>query len=226
MKKLIITLSILVFTSLAAFSQPFYGFQSIGRHTFFVGLTWTGSASLNLGYVNRAGGGTSFRDYSFEWQFPLEDAFQARNATFIAGIYAPIRQTGRPFFAFGGHARFKRSHDGQRQKSQVQLALTGIPSYTFAGILSERPYLTAGTRLTYFAVLYEDIDGDGKKLPFHGAEVGGHLDAMLERTLGLGINVFFRKTWNLQSESLPAKGVDWENENNIYLGPTYNLRRW
>lgn len=229
-KHIFVFLSFLGLALPTALSQPLYGFQSIGKHTWFFGLKWDGKASVSLGYVYRAGGGTSFRDFSAEWQFPFEDAFQIKDSRFIGGIYAPINQKSRPFFALGVHGRIDRFGVGDIQKTQYQLAITGMPSYTFAGVLSEKPYLTAGTRLTYLAVLYEQSVGqagtNSSTLPYHGVELGGHLDMILERTLGIAVNGYFGRWWKLKSEQIDEESQKWKGNGDLYFGPTYNLRRW
>ncbi|MCI4667425.1 MAG: hypothetical protein MRZ79_04630 [Bacteroidia bacterium] len=228
MKKIII--SALFFISLCfslVNAQPFYGFQSIGRHSWTLGLKWDGKASLSLGYIYRSGGGTSFRDFSAEWQFPFEESFQLKNAQLVAGMYAPIRQRGRPFVALGIHGRLLRKNDGKSQLSSYKLAVTGMPSYTFSGRLSERPYLTAGTRFSYVLTCYETTTEPmaSRILPYHGAELGAHLDMILERSVGIGVNAYFRRNWGLKSKD-EVPDDEWEKAGDVYLGPTYFLRRW
>ncbi|MEO1414779.1 MAG: hypothetical protein AAFW00_05840 [Bacteroidota bacterium] len=207
-----------------AVAQSFFGYQSIGTNTFYFSLTWDGEPHLGLGYNLRRRGGGNFLDYSLEWQMPIDDLWQFREGQIIGGIYGPVRLRRRPFFALGGHARLLMVDDAGEKSVRFLAAATGIPSYTYAASVNNRPYGTIGLRGTYLLTLGEWKKKDGETIfesfSRHGAEVGGHVDLLLERTLGAAGNIFVQREWRLKDKE-NAEPSGWNLIGNAYLGSTY-----
>lgn len=168
-------------------AQTFYGFQTITQHTYFFSVVWDGQANLGFGYQYRNTIKGSYTDLQAEIRYPLETLFQQDSwdkFTAIAGIYGPNRLR-RSWVGLGAHIRYQ--HQTDAGKNDVKLALTVIPSYTYAAPTSEKPYATVGARLTYVPTVY---NSESKKwFSAHDVEVGGHTDVLIERNLGLALNI-------------------------------------
>ncbi|RMG67238.1 MAG: hypothetical protein D6722_13530 [Bacteroidetes bacterium] len=213
-------------TSLSA--QPFYGYQTNGVHTWFFSLNWNGEApELGIGYgLRRPWSG--FADITAEWRAPLGNLFQGDQQTFVVGAYGPFRLRSRPYIGGGVHLRWQHYRQGDAARRRLTLATTLIPSYTFAAPLNDQPYLTGGLRATGLVVLADMAAGAGDTRWFSavGTEVGTQLSLHLERTLGVGQNLFAQRLWALDGGALPDQDADWDLRGDLYLGSTYHLRRW
>lgn len=209
-------------------AQPFYGYQTIGVHTWYVGIHWDGEQPhLGVGYgLRRPWGG--FTEWTAELRSPLTALFDFDQQSFIVGAYGPMRLRSRPFLGGGLHIRLQnRLEEGQRH-SRITLAGTLLPSYTLAAPLGDQPYWTAGVRATGLLVLTDHVKGqsDASWMPAFGAELGAHTDFHLERTAGISLNGYLARYWQLGETELPAADADWQIKGDLHLGSTYYLKRW
>ncbi|GAB4419697.1 MAG: hypothetical protein OHK0039_32420 [Bacteroidia bacterium] len=206
-------------------AQPFFGYQTIGVHTWYFSLNWDGTQpQLGVGYNGRITHG-GFADIGAEWRAPLTQLFAFDEQTFIVGAYGPARLRRRPFIGGGLHVRLHTLRSEQR--TRLSLAATVLPSYTYAASLGNGPYGTAGLRLTYVLGVYDKAAAAPPTwLPTFGAELGAHLDLHLERTLGLSLDAFAARQWPLRTSGLPADDMTWTPQGSLYTGSTYYLRRW
>jgi len=198
-------------------AQPFFGYQSIGIHTGFISLSYDGETSeVGVGYALRRPWG-GFTDITLEWKAPLADVWGPKQ-TVIAGAYGPFRLRNRPFLGGGLHTRIHL----QGTETKIQLAGTLIPSYTFAAPLGDQPYITGGIRATGLLDIVKTSSGAGETKWFSGAgvELGGRLDAIFERTLGLATNVYAKREWGESSNT------NWNVKGDTYVGSAYYLLRW
>ncbi|MDP5170667.1 MAG: hypothetical protein NWR72_10505 [Bacteroidia bacterium] len=204
-------------------AQSFFGYQTIGVHTWYFSLSWDGKPNIGFGYNFRDFNKT-FTDISLEWRSPVDEMFQSDNQHLIAGFYKPL-VLRRGFTAVGLHAHLRNLAGAEGSKtSQYSLAATVLPSYVYAASLGDGPYGTIGLRLGYEAVIAEKSGQSWSTLPSHGVRLGGHIDLHLERTLGISSNGFVTKNWALGG----SEGVDTSlgREGDLYIGSTYFLRRW
>ncbi len=208
-------------------AQPFFGYQTIGVHTYYFSLSWDGTQPyVGLGYLGRLPQ-SGFTDIGAEWRMPLAAPFDWDQQELIVGAYGPVALRRRPFMGGGVHARIGNSLvDGQRT-TRVTLATTMLPSYTYLASINDRPYATAGLRLTYLLVILEKgAQAEALQwLPAFGTELGGHLDLHIQRTLGLATNGFASRYWALGSTELSAAEQKWTIKGDLYFGSTYRLRR-
>lgn len=226
---------LLLFTTLCWWqecsAQAYFGYQTIGRHTFYFSLSYDGKAQLGLGY-NWRSFGTAFTDISLENHYQLDDLFNPKESEWRAGFYRPLSLTNRPFVGVGVHARLKRHSLGDDQLTRIGLAPTLLPSYTYAASLTDGPYGTVGLRTTYLLEIAQKRqtsrqEQNWQAFPQHGLELGGHFDFHIERTLGVAINGQYKKEWALSAADTTEKEEkEWQGSGNVYFSTTYNLNRW
>ena len=204
-------------------AQSFFGYQTIGQNTFFFSISWQGKAQLGFGYNFRNFSG-SFNDWQAELRFPIDEVYRFKNYQLIAGVYGPV-SLQRSFLGAGGHIRWQKSSTPEGHTKKLSLAITAIPSYTYAASLTDGAYGSIGARLTYAPVIYaENSAGESQFLPIHRIEVGGHFDLHFERTIGLGVNAITAKEFGGSNSIIPT-AKDWQWEGDLYLGTTYRLGR-
>lgn len=209
-------------------AQPFFGYQTIGVHTWFVSCTWTGQTpELGVGYgLRRPWGG--FADLTAEWRAPMGALFSGRQQRVVVGIYGPLRLRNRRFMGAGLHLHWQRYAAQDGRHSRLSLAGTLLPSYTFAAPLGDQPYLTGGLRATGLLALHDKAQGAATPtwLPAFGTEIGTQVSLHLERSLGLGLNAFATRHWALKESPQPAGTERWQGQGSLYAGSTYFLQRW
>ncbi|MEZ4849831.1 MAG: hypothetical protein R3B93_14685 [Bacteroidia bacterium] len=209
-------------------AQPFYGYQTIGVHTFYFSVSWDGQPHLGAGYIFRNFGKT-FTDINAEWRFPVAEMYKLDNHQIIAGVYKPLRLK-RTFASIGVHAKIKKQTFDDTKVTHYGLGLSVLPSYVYAASLTDGLYGTTGLILNYEPVLFSQVKkGDAKSefqaLTGHRVRAGLHLDAHFERTLGISANGFLTRTW-VKDESLFAPGEDeFKIEGDLNIGTTYFLER-
>ena len=211
----------LIFTS-SLHAQSFFGYQTIGRHTVFFSVAWQGKPVLGMGYNIRTFGRT-FTDWQAELRFPLDAMYTFDNYQLITGFYKPIT-VKRAFMGTGVHLRWQNQTNTNEKTSLLSLALTALPTYTYAASLNDGAYGTAALRATYAPVIYAKKGSQTQFLAAHRVEAGGHLDLHYERTAGLGLNGFGSRSFILGNSILDADD-NWAVEGDFYFGTTYNLRR-
>ncbi|MEL6253942.1 MAG: hypothetical protein AAFR87_18175 [Bacteroidota bacterium] len=215
--------SFILYTSSSIHAQSFFGYQTIGQNTFFFSISWQGKAQLGFGY-NYRNFSTSFNDWQAELRFPIDEVYRFKNYQLIAGVYGPLNLR-RSFLGAGAHLRWQQNSSSDAQSKKLSLAITAIPSYTYAASLTDGAYGSIGARITYAPVIYvENSSGESQFLPIHRLEVGGHLDLHFERTIGLGLNAVTVKEFG-ESNSIIPKAKDWQWEGDLYIGTTYRLGR-
>jgi hypothetical protein len=210
-------------------AQSYFGYQTIGKHTFLFSLAWQGEIKLGFSYIYRNySSGNTFSDIQGEVRFPLREMYTCKNYEVIAGVYKPL-SVSRTFLGIGGHLRFEKETIDNQRTLKLSPALTVLPSVTYVSSLDDGPYGTMGLRLTYAPVAYlnhkvEEEQAQKQAFSQHLFEGGLHIDLHLERTLGLGLDVYTK--YNLYPEkSILPEEEDWEIEGNFWLGATYNLER-
>lgn len=216
-------------------AQSFFGYQTIGVHTWYFSISWQqDQPNLGFGYARRLRGGNQFADLQAEWHFPLAEMYRLKNHQVIAGIYAAFPNSDRRRFSsnLGLHTRITRRTVGEQNRLTVGLAASYLPSYTFSASLNDGLYGVAGLRGTYEAVLVaKSWTPDSKStaalkaLAIHHIELGGNLNAHLERTLGLSLNGFRSRHWAKEDAMLLERENTWQNQGNLYFGSTYYLKR-
>lgn len=222
-------LSALAVPATPAAAQPFYGYQTIGKHTFHVSVVWKGAPWVGVGYTLRDYG-TSFTDWQVEWRFPVQSIYDLDNHEVIAGFYRPHR-VRRRFLAYGLHARFSQSGDATTSVQKLRVAVTALPSYVYTSDLSDGPYGTLGARASYVPTLWQRVTdassgrAETATLTAHDVELGGHLDVHLQRTLGLSTNVFYTRGWPISGRATDAEPSLWKLLWDANAGTTYYLRR-
>ncbi|MEM8887547.1 MAG: hypothetical protein AAGD28_06135 [Bacteroidota bacterium] len=215
--------SFILLASVSLHAQSFFGYQTIGQNTFFFSISWQGKAQLGFGYNFRNFSG-SFNDWQAELRFPIDEVYRFKNYQLIAGVYGPL-SLQRNFLGAGAHIRWQKSSDSESASKKLSLAITAIPSYTYAASLTDGAYGSIGARVTYAPVIYaENSSGESQFLPIHRLEVGGHFDLHFERTIGLGINAITAKEFTGSNSFIP-KAKDWQWEGDLYIGTTYRLGR-
>jgi hypothetical protein len=206
MKNNLLVILILTASTTVVNGQSFNGFQTIGTHSFFVSLSWDGSANIGLGY-NFRNFETSFSDYQIEGRVPFDDFNTLDKFKVIAGVYRPA-SIQRTFLGGGTHLIYNHS-----KEPNLVLSLTALPSWVYASSLGNQPYGTTGVILNYQVPLLGENAFKG-----HQFGVGLHLDLSLERTLGLSLN-------ELRTVQFKDEEPIWGNELSFYAGSTYRLRR-
>lgn len=230
MKTIYTTICLLLLTGLScpALAQPFFGYQTIGVHSWYFSLSWDGTQpSIGVGYNRRVDAG-SFSDVGAEWRAPIAKLYEFTDQEIIFGAYGPFALNRRPFMGGGLHLRVKTTRPEATMNTKVSLAATLLPSYTYAASLNNGPYGTAGLRATYLLTLLKKSgDAPAMWVPSFGTELGGHLDLHLERTLGMSLNGFFSREWAIgQPMGLTDADTRWTGKGDYYFGSTYWLRRW
>ncbi len=204
-------------------AQSFFGYQTIGRNTFFFSVAWQGKPLVGAGYNYRIFG-NSFSDISAEIRFPLNSMYTFDEYQLIAGWYKPLALQ-KTFVAVGSHLRLQKETNGDQQVTKLLLALTGLPSYAYVRSLTDGGYGTAGLRITYAPVLFASVKGgDSQALAAHRLEIGAHMDLHLERSMGLSLNGFLYKSFTPTS-SILTKNPNWRGAGDFYWGSTYLLNR-
>ncbi|MDX2248957.1 MAG: hypothetical protein SF052_19370 [Bacteroidia bacterium] len=225
-KYLLLLFAGLMISSLHA--QPFSGYQTIGVHTWYFSVSWQGKPLLGLGYNLRIAGRT-FTDLNAEWRFPIDQVYNMDDYQVIFGMYKPFA-VRKWFMSMGVHGRIDKHTNDSSSITNLGLALTLLPSYTYASSLNDGAYGTTGLRATYMPVLASKIKigsatPQWKTLTGHRVEAGGHLDFHYERTVSLVTNGFFTRTWS-KDESLFRENSDqWRPNGDLYFGTTYYLKR-
>ncbi|NOX86534.1 MAG: hypothetical protein GXO86_11335 [Chlorobi bacterium] len=218
----------LLLTGKSQQAQSYYGYQTIGKHTFLFSLIWQGEPKIGFGYINRIYSGNTFNDLQIELRFPLRSIYRFSDYEAIAGIYKPLSYS-RAFAGIGGHFRWESNMHGGQRVSKLSLAVTAIPSYVYAADINDGIYGTVGLRLTYAPVIFATSKSGGGKadwnfFPQHKFEGGLHFDMHIERTLGLAINGITSYYLNRKNTFL-EKVKNWEIEGDFYFGTTYYLDR-
>ncbi len=205
-------------------AQSYYGYQTIGKHTFLFSLIWQGEPKIGFGYINRIYSGKTFNDLQVELRFPLRNIYRFSDYEAIAGIYKPLSYS-RAFAGVGGHFRWESNKQGGQRVSKLSLAVTAIPSYVYAADINDGIYGTVGIRLTYAPVIFATTGKDNWNFfPQHKFEGGLHFDMHIERTLGLAINA--NTSYYINSKKSFLEEVEnWEIEGDFYMGATYFLDR-
>ena len=215
--------SFFLFSSACLHAQSFFGYQTIGQNTFFFSISWQGKAQLGFGY-NFRNFSTSFNDWQAELRFPIDEVYRFKNYQLIAGVYGPL-SLQRNFLGAGAHIRWQKNSEADNQTKKLSLAITAIPSYTYAASLTDGAYGSIGARVTYAPVIYaENSAGESQFLPIHRLEIGGHFDLHFERTIGLGVNGITAKEFGGSNSIIPT-AKDWQWEGDLYIGTTYRLGR-
>ncbi|MEZ4830022.1 MAG: hypothetical protein R3C61_27630 [Bacteroidia bacterium] len=229
MKSLYLSLLFFAFSGLPFLhAQPFSGYQTIGVHTWYFSVSWQGKPFLGLGYNLRKNGKT-FNDISAEWRFPIDHIYQMDDYQLIFGLYKPFA-VSRWFVSAGIHGRIDKFTSGEKSFTNYGLALSLLPSRTYAASLNDGVYGTAGLRATYMPVLATKIKAAGqapewKTLSGHHVEAGIHLDYHYERTVSLVTNGFFTRTWAKDNALFRPQSDEWKINGDVYFGTTYYLRR-
>lgn len=207
-------------------AQTFFGFQTVGKNTFFLSLTWQGEPQVGFGYNNRGFGGAfqTFTDVQAEVRFPLQDLYDLNNMKVITGVYKPFTLS-RNFMAGGLHLRWERDKDEGLQSSKVSLATTLLPTLYYGNTtVTDKAFGTAALRITYAPVLFAKKGSETSAFADHKIEVGGHLDMHIERSLSIGLDGYVSKTFRGKS-SLFNDEDDIEVGGNLYIGVNYSLYR-
>jgi hypothetical protein len=226
--KSLLILGLLLGSAWSLVAQPFYNFQTIGLHTWYVSMSWNGQQpELGMGYQARMGW-SGFTNLGAEWRFPIDHLFDLQQQEIIVGAYGPFRLRRRPYLGGGLHTRIKTYLADGTRYTRVTFATSLLPMYTFAAPLDDRPYFTAGGRGTFLLVLADKAKGDSAPLwlPAFGTELGGHSSLHLERTLAVSLNGFASRHWGLKGQQPPATESKWQGEGDLNLGSLYNLQRW
>ena len=211
-------------------AQPYYGYQTIGLHTVYFSFAWHDKPMLGVGYNFRISG-EAFTDVGLEWRFPVESIYDLSEHQIIGGMYRPLKLENRGFTAIGIHGRINKKTSEDGTITQYGLALSVLPSYTYAASLTDGAYGTVGLRICYQPVLFSQIKtGDGTNstqiLSQHRVELGGHIDLHLERTFGLSSNGFLTRSWAKNADLRSNDTESWKMEGDLYIGSTYYLKRW
>ena len=208
-------------------AQSYFGYQTIGKHTFLFSLAWQGDLKLGFSYIFRNySAGNTFSDIQGEIRFPLKEMYSFNNYEVIAGVYKPLSIT-RTFVGIGGHLRFEKETTENFRNFKLSPAVTVLPSVAYVASLDDGPYGTLGLRITYAPVAWlnqRTEEGSVKNQAFsnHLFEGGGHIDLHLERTLGMGTDIYTK--YNLYPRhTYLEQEEDWEMEGTFYLGMTYSF---
>lgn len=211
-------------------AQAYWGYQTIGKHNWYVAMTWQGGKPyLGLGYNRRLPGGTPFNDLYAEWRFPIDQMYRFQAQQWIVGWYRPLRAR-RWYATIGLHAKLTRRMSGSQHQRLVSLGASLLPTYYYWNNLSDRPQATIALRSQYEAVLLAQKWQEGQteknhlRFPAHRVELGGHTDLHLERTLGISLDGYFHRTFSKQTDLFPTAG-QWQPGMNLFMGSIYDLRR-
>lgn len=223
MKKLIALLTLL-FCLHGLTAQTFFGFQTVGKNTFFFSLSWQNNEPLlGLGYNNRAFGGLvgTFTDYQAELRFPLHKMYDFKEMKLIVGAYAPL-SLGRSFTGTGLHLRWERTTSSGEQESDLSLAATVMPTiYYGSTLVTDKAFGTAGIRITAATAIIAKKGEISSSFKEHKIELGGHLDTHIDRSFSIGLDGYFSKKFGDVTEDEKK----FELEGNFYLGTNYSLYR-
>ncbi|MFK7970470.1 MAG: hypothetical protein AB8F95_08890 [Bacteroidia bacterium] len=222
MKHFILFISLMAgLSSLQA--QTYFGFQTLGKNTIFLSLTWQGEPQLGLGY-NTRGFGTTFTDVQAEVRFPLAHLYDLDHVKVVTGVYKPF-VLGRSFVAGGLHLRWEREKIEEEQSSRLSLAASVLPTlYYGSTLVTDKAFGTAALRITYAPVIVAHRGGSSTFFTDHKLEVGGHLDMHIERSLSIGLDGYFSKQFG-SKKSLFEYDDGIELEGNLYIGLNYSLYR-
>jgi hypothetical protein len=216
-------ISVSLFISKEQKSQSYYGYQTIGKHTFLFSIIWQGEPKIGFGYIDRIYTKT-FTDLQVELRFPLKSIFRFCDYEAIAGIYKPTRLR-RTFAGIGGHLRWESNKNGGARIQKLSLAATVIPSYVYAASLTDGVYGSIGLRITYAPVIFATQSGQWNFFGQHKFEGGIHFDIHIERTLGMALNPVTTYYLNGKNTFL-EKPKPWKVEGDFYFGTTYKLDRY
>jgi hypothetical protein len=223
MKKLIALLTLL-YCLQGLTAQTFFGFQTVGKNTFFFSLSWQNNEPLlGVGYNNRAFDGLlgAFTDYQAELRFPLHKMYDFKEMKLIAGAYAPTKFDNE-FLGAGLHLRWERTAASGEQESAVYLAATVMPTVYYGNtMVTDQAFGTAGLRITAATALLAQKGDVTSSFSKHKIELGGHLDTHIDRSFSIGLDGYFSKKFGEVDED--EKGF--ELEGNFYLGTNYSLYR-
>jgi hypothetical protein len=209
-------------------AQSFNGFQSTGQNSFFFSLIWQGQPMIGFGYAYRVFS-SSFTDIHAEMRFPLNDMYKFTNYEIILGAYGPLA-IKRTFLGVGMDLRFQQIKNGDQRTRKLSLAMTAIPSYTYAASTnSEGIYGTTGIRITYAPVLFANVkngDAEGVTRAFsaHKFEGGLHFDLHTKRTPFITLNTFVSRSLYAK-KSILDKDDTWTINGDFYFGTYYLIQR-
>ncbi len=212
-------------------AQPYYGFQSIGIHTFHISVAWNGEPWFGVGYTYRDAGRT-FTDWQAEWRFPIQSLYDLDNHEVMAGLKKPLR-VRRSFTAIGFHGKLLKSTSTSSSSKQYSVALTVLPSYVYTASLSNGPYGTIGARATYNPIIlvkekdHQSGEVTSTKFAGHNVQVGAHFDVLLKRSTGITTNAVYSKVFKADPSVIDSKlSSRWNRSWDANIGTTYWLRRW
>ncbi len=233
MKKIYALLMVLTLGSLAPLcAQTYFGFQSIGVHTWFFSLSWQGKAAhIGLGY-NLRNTNRTYTDWQLEWRLPLRKRAMLREQNeLIVGFYQPLRPR-RTFIGMGVHAKIQTQSQGAQRVTNFGLNLAAIPTYIFAAPLPANAFRgSMALRVAYQPILLSRVLTSGEVkwqgLTGQRVELGGHLDAHFDGTLMLANHTYATRGW-YKKDVANWNPVDraWRVDGDVYAGSTYYIRRW
>ncbi|MEM6347275.1 MAG: hypothetical protein AAF927_25520 [Bacteroidota bacterium] len=233
MKKtyIILGLSLLLTLPQLASAQTYFGFQTIGVHTWFVSVAWQGKPFLGVGY-NLRNTNSTYTDWQFEWRMPLNDLYSMDNHEVVAGFYKPLRAR-RTTAGLGLHAKIRTQTVNGRKTTSFGLNTALVPTYVYAAPLGGNAFKgSIGIRLAYQPILLTRVQQSGEapqwlSMTGHRVELGGHIDGHAEGTLMLANNGYLTRTWFFKEEAAgAAREQSWEIDGDLYVGTTYYLKRW
>ena len=210
-------------------AQPFFGYQTTGRHTWFFSLVWDGDQpALGIGYNYRIFN-QAFTDIGAEWRIPIAHIMSFDDHEVIAGAYGPVK-LDRLYSMLALHARFQHQKQDGNKKTRFGAAFTYLPGWVYRAPLDDSPYGAIALRGTYVATIAERNKAEAGKswrwFTQHGVEAGGHFDIHLQRTLGMALNGFASKQWSLKrGQPLSDEEGEWKFRGDFYFGTTYYLER-
>ena len=223
MKKLFVLLT-LAFCLQGLSAQTFFGFQTVGKNTFFFSLSWQNNEPLlGLGYNNRAFGGLvgTFTDYQAELRFPLNKMYDCKEMKLVAGAYAPLTFS-RTYIGAGLHLRWDRSALSGEQESSLSLAATVMPSFYYSQTTpTDNAFGTAGLRITYAPEIIGSKGEESYSFSRHKFELGGHIDSHIDRSISIGLDGYLTKKLGKFDDDEKELDV----EGNFYFGTNYSLYR-
>ncbi|MEL7530970.1 MAG: hypothetical protein AAFN10_06670 [Bacteroidota bacterium] len=230
-RSLFLGLSLLLTLPQLAKAQTYFGFQTIGVHTWFVSVSWQGKAHLGVGY-NLRNTNSTYTDWQFEWRMPLDDLYSMDNHEVVVGLYKLLRAR-RTTAGLGLHAKIRTQTIEGRKTTAFGLNTALIPTYIYAAPLPGDAFKgSIGLRLAYQPILLTRVQQGANppqwlKLTGHRVELGGHIDGHAEGTLMLSNNGYATRTWFFKEEAAGAtREQNWEIDGDLYIGTTYYLRRW
>lgn len=233
MKNLYILLLVSILLTLPQLTkaQTYFGFQTIGVHTWFVSVSWQGKPYLGVGY-NLRNTNKTYTDWQFEWRMPIDDLYSMDNQEVVAGLYKSLRAR-RTTAGLGLHAKIRTHTIEGRKTTSFGLNTALIPTYVYAAPLPGDAFKgSIGVRLAYQPILLTRVQQGGEspqwlKFTGHRVEVGGHIDGHAEGTLMLSSNGYATRTWFFKEEAAAdPREQSWEIDGDLYVGTTYYLNRW